>query len=296
MRLVLVLCLMSGASFAADPCVKVTQKDVPNGLELWADLSTCTEATFTVSADETNAVNQLPSIIDAAGRTHFLLANWRRERRGAEWSVRDWKYRFKIGRRLTLVPNVPDGAWRLPFDGKHKLIQGPRGTFSHNEGSEDEEAFDWAMAPGTPVLAARQGVVVAVRADCTEGGVDEALRDDANYVILRHDDGLFSIYNHMQFGGPNVKLGDRVQQGQRIGLSGNTGYTSAPHLHFAVYVGLDGDKRRTVPVIFGDAVEPAPRRQTQAPTIPAPIRPPPRPRALGEQKAVDDAAKAFDGL
>jgi murein DD-endopeptidase MepM/ murein hydrolase activator NlpD len=289
------LALVPTSALAKDPCANVTQKLLPAGLELWAELSTCTEATFTVSADETNVVNQLPSIVDAAGRTRFLLARWRRVDGDSPWSVKNWKYRFKVGRRLTSAPATPEGTWRFPFKGHRKVLQGPRGSFSHQAGSEDEEAWDWAMPEGTEIIAARAGQVVAVRSECTEGGVDDALREEANYVILRHDDGLFSQYNHLQVDGPTVKLGDRVQQGQLIGRSGNTGYTSTPHLHFAAFFTIDGTTRRTVPVSFaGSEGSTAPDRAAQEPPV-KPVPPTDR-REQRLKRATDDAVKAIEAI
>ncbi len=247
----LVLVLISASAWAGDPCVKVTQKTLADGVELWADLSTCTEVTMSVTADETNVVNELPPIIDSAGRTHFLAAKWKQLDRDAAWKLKDWKYRWKLGRRLVVPPATV--SWKRPFAGTFKLIQGPRGTFSHFDGSQDEEAYDWEMPEGTPVLAARDGVVVGVRSDCSVGAVDEALKNENNYVVLRHDDGLFSEYNHLRQGGVTVKLGDKVTAGQQLGESGNTGYTSKPHLHFSAFHTIDGTLRQEVPVSFNGA-------------------------------------------
>ncbi len=249
-------------ALAADPCVAVTQKTLNDGIELWADLTNCSEVTLSVTADETNVVNELPPVVDAAGRTHFLLARWKRVDRDEAWKLKDWKYRWKLGRRLPRPPASP-GVFRRPFDGDFELIQAPHGTFSHFEGSQDEEAWDWAMPEGTAVLAAREGVVVATRSDCALGAVDEALKNDANYVIIRHGDGTFAEYHHLREGGVRVKLGARVTAGQQLGESGNTGYTSRPHLHFSVFHTIDGTLRRTLPVTF--AQEP-----TSTPDAPAP--------------------------
>lgn len=249
MRATLLTCLASSIALAGDPCAKVTQKQVGDGLELWAELSTCSEATFSVTAEETNVVNQLPSVVDAGGRKRFLLAKWRRADGDAPWTVRDWKYKFKVGRRHPSPPSQTTG-WRYPFEGKRAPLQKPHGTFSHFAGSQDEEAYDWAMDEGTEVLAAKDGVVIGVRSDRSEGGVDDSLKNESNYVMLRHADGLFSEYNHLQLDGVKVKLGDRVKAGQLLGLSGNTGYTSRPHLHFSVFYNVDGTFRVTVPIVF----------------------------------------------
>jgi murein DD-endopeptidase MepM/ murein hydrolase activator NlpD len=55
-------------------------------------------------------------------------------------------------------------------------------------------------------------------------------------VRLLHDDGAMSVYAHLKTDGVHVRVGQRVRAGQPIGLSGNTGFTTGPHLHFAVQV------------------------------------------------------------
>ncbi|MBL8920479.1 MAG: M23 family metallopeptidase [Myxococcaceae bacterium] len=303
MRLVLAGLLLSTVALAADPCVKVTQQTSKEGLELWAELSSCSEVVISVTADETNVTNALPATVESAGRARFLLARWQRLDRNEAWRVADWKYKWKLGRRLSRVPDVT-GLFRKPFEGTHKLIQGPYGTFSHFAGSQDEEAFDWAMPEGTPVLAARDGVVVGTRSDCTVGAVDEALKNDANYVVLRHQDGTFSEYHHLREGGVRVKLGERVTSGQLLGESGNTGYTSRPHLHFSVFHTLDGHTRATLPVTFsGVTREPAQRDlikygDDEAPAPPLNRRPPAREQQKREdaERALKEAADALNTL
>jgi murein DD-endopeptidase MepM/ murein hydrolase activator NlpD len=299
MRALLAAALVPAAALAADPCVKVTQQSAKDTLELWAELSSCTEVVISVTAaEETNVANALPPTVESAGRTRFLLARWRRVDPDERWRVADWKYKWKLGRRLAKVPDV-SGLFRRPFEGNHQLIQGPGGTFSHFAGSQDEEAYDWAMPEGTPVLAARDGVVVATRSDCTVGAVDEALKNDANYVVLRHEDGTFSEYNHLREHGVRVRPGERVTAGQVVGESGNTGYTSRPHLHFSVFHTLDGALRETIPVRFNGA----PASPTATPTPPGRATPTPPPARAGTRRtneridrALKEGADALNAL
>jgi murein DD-endopeptidase MepM/ murein hydrolase activator NlpD len=100
---------------------------------------------------------------------------------------------------------------------------------------------------GTTVLAAREGRVVGVRDDSTFSGTDPKFKPLANYVIIKHADGTFADYHHLKTGGALVKLGDQVKVGQPIGVSGNTGYSTKPHLHFAVFQAIDGKKVLTLP-------------------------------------------------
>ena len=61
-------------------------------------------------------------------------------------------------------------------------------------------------------------------------------RGRANFIRLLHDDGSMALYAHLSVDGVQVRIGQQIQAGQRIGLSGNTGFSTGPHLHFAVQV------------------------------------------------------------
>ena len=136
----------------------------------------------------------------------------------------------------------------MPFKpGRYVVMQGPRGSYSHFAGSGSENAVDWTVPEGTVVCAAREGRVVGVRQDSTFSGPDRKLRPLANYVIIKHADGTFADYVHLKTGGALVKMGDEVTVGQPIGLSGQTGFASAPHLHFSVFQAIDGKKKLTLP-------------------------------------------------
>lgn len=90
------------------------------------------------------------------------------------------------------------------------------------------------MPVGTPVRAAREGTVVVVRDDHTRRCPDVNCADEANYVLLRHDDGSVAEYGHLAFRGVYVRAGQCVARAQVIATSGATGRVTAPHLHFVV--------------------------------------------------------------
>jgi hypothetical protein len=117
-----------------------------------------------------------------------------------------------------------------------RIDQGFEGSFSHAD-EENRYALDFAADIGTPVTAARAGVVMQVESGFRASGLaygEYARR--ANLVRILHDDGSMALYAHLAPDGVLVLQGQQVQAGQRIGLSGNTGYSTAPHLHFAVQV------------------------------------------------------------
>ena len=86
-------------------------------------------------------------------------------------------------------------------------------------------------------MAARSGVVMQGESDFAQAGLsEEEYGGRANFVRILHDDGTMALYAHLQPGGALVRVGQRGRKGQQIGLSGNTGFTTAPHLHLAVQV------------------------------------------------------------
>lgn len=114
-------------------------------------------------------------------------------------------------------------------------------------------AWDFCMQIGTPILAARGGTIAAVRQSSNIGGWGAKFADDANYVVVDHGDGTSGLYMHLMLNGARVKVGDRVQTGQLIAYSGNTGWTSAPHLHFMVMqTATDDYYTQSMPVLFTD--------------------------------------------
>ena len=96
----------------------------------------------------------------------------------------------------------------------------------HSAGQPDQFAIDFDMSIGTLVTASRAGDVVYVE----ESGLDGAMKN--NLVIIRHADGSFAQYMHFKHQGALVTVGQFVEQGAEIGLSGNTGLAGYPHLHF----------------------------------------------------------------
>jgi murein DD-endopeptidase MepM/ murein hydrolase activator NlpD len=121
----------------------------------------------------------------------------------------------------------------LPYEeGKsHLLVQGYFSSFTHRE----RAALDFKMKRGTKICAAREGVVVRLKEDGDRGGLKKRYRPYGNYVIIQHEDSSRAGYWHLQKDGVLVNVGDTVKKGQVIALSGKTGYSFTPHLHFLVW-------------------------------------------------------------
>jgi murein DD-endopeptidase MepM/ murein hydrolase activator NlpD len=119
--------------------------------------------------------------------------------------------------------------------------------------------------PAKPADYTIYGVTAIAAADATVVHVVDGLRDqkpgalpegvtlpeaDGNSVIARLDDGLYMLYAHLQAGSLKVKRGDRIKRGDPIGLVGNSGNTSAPHLHFHVMDGPSPLASEGVPYVI----------------------------------------------
>jgi murein DD-endopeptidase MepM/ murein hydrolase activator NlpD len=123
---------------------------------------------------------------------------------------------------------------KLPFPEGHRyeIYQGNDGTFSHT--GLNRYAYDFGMPENMPVAAAAQGRIVRIKQDSDIGGTSPDHYGYANSVIIDHGDGVFTQYLHLKKNSVKVMEGDVVQGGHVIALSGNTGYSSTPHLHFQV--------------------------------------------------------------
>ncbi len=144
--------------------------------------------------------------------------------------------------------------YRVPFALASDLLvtQAYPDVVTHT--TEDSRyAIDIAAPIGTNVFAARAGIVFSVAGDNYKGGTDPE-RDGplANVVQILHDDGTYAVYAHLNWNTIRVSAGDRVVRGQYIADSGNTGFSSGPHLHFAV-LRNDGMQTLSLPVRFKGA-------------------------------------------
>ncbi len=155
-----------------------------------------------------------------------------------------------------------DYLYTLPYatGTSYRVIQGFDSRFSHS--GVEQYAVDFKMDVGTPVHAARDGVVARIEESNDKGCWQDGCGRYANYIVIMHDDGTTGEYYHLQYNGALVDVGDRVEAGQKIGLSGNTGHTALPHLHFAVYKATSRALPQSVPVTFvsADGVVHKPRR------------------------------------
>lgn len=140
--------------------------------------------------------------------------------------------------------------YQLPYaeGASYRVLQGFGSRFSHR--GIEQYAVDFKMPVGTPVHAARGGIVARVVESNDKGCWEDGCGRFANFIVVMHSDGTTGEYYHLQKDGALVAVGDRVEAGQHIGLSGNTGHTTMPHLHFAVYRATRGALPQSVPISF----------------------------------------------
>ena len=126
------------------------------------------------------------------------------------------------------------------------ISQGYKGWFSHKK----QYALDFKLKEGSLVFAAREGIVFKVAAHNTEGGMSKKYLSKGNYIIIRHLDGTYAAYWHLKHNGVSVEIGQEVSRGDKIGESGNTGYSTSAHLHFEVYYFNEKGNQVTFPTVF----------------------------------------------
>jgi murein DD-endopeptidase MepM/ murein hydrolase activator NlpD len=154
-------------------------------------------------------------------------------RKNQSWSYR-YSYRYCPGDPS--ATHSPDKPYRppIPAGSAYPVSQAFNGTYSH-QSAQSRYAIDIAVPIGTPVCAARSGVVMDIANDFFTGGTDrEDYSRRANFIRILHDDGTMALYAHLKVETVRVGIGWQVSEGEVIAESGDTGYSSGPHLHFVV--------------------------------------------------------------
>lgn len=161
----------------------------------------------------------------------------------------DYGYRYSSKYFLGDSKSVHDAehVYTLPFEKNQniKVSQGNNGTRTHT----GHFALDFEMDEGTQITAARKGIVAKIKEDSNTGCPAAKCKNQGNYVMIVHDDGTIGSYFHLKKNGSLVELGQAVNPGDAIALSGNTGWSSDPHLHFEVFV-QNFEGKTTVPTKF----------------------------------------------
>jgi murein DD-endopeptidase MepM/ murein hydrolase activator NlpD len=257
------------AKLQTDRTARLADLDHENGVmaQLSASLTTMTALitqqsdvssqlsvlTTQLRAAQTGLTNQPPSVTAALA--------WLLEQQEQDLVARAYQAawsRAQVGAGLAMVTRtLPSGSalpglflsWPVagaritqPFGPSPVLLEPALGAYPHFH-----TGIDIAAALGTRVTAAADGVVVAVANTNVGYG---------NYVIVAHGAGIMTLYGHLLE--TDVRVGDRVTRGQRIGLEGSSGLSTGPHLHFELRVNDQvTDPRPYLPALAGSTT-PAP--------------------------------------
>jgi murein DD-endopeptidase MepM/ murein hydrolase activator NlpD len=262
--LALTLAICAGAAievkaqgFAADSSIKsikVTTRTEKEMTRFFVENFEMSEVTVTFEMAlknlKANTVFPCTKTIPANSKIELFEVSPADEEKPWEYSYTNF---YKLGSNV--AAHDDSFVYALPYapGSTFKVTQGYDGGFSHK--GSNKYAVDWKMPVGTPVYATRGGIVVKVKDDSDRGGSDIKYDSFNNYILIRHEDGTLGHYCHLQKSGVKVRVGQEVRTGDCIAKSGNTGFSSGPHLHFSVYKTKNGKQRESIPVKFatGDA-------------------------------------------
>jgi murein DD-endopeptidase MepM/ murein hydrolase activator NlpD len=241
------------ASLSSEPQVLLHRGGSGSQVKLFAE-NTCycpAEVFLQVTAlsnTDSAAGEQVIVVIPAKETTE--LTTFRQINKAGNWSF-DYEHAFLFGDPT--AAHQQSFVYRPPFAAakQYRISQAYPDSMTHNT-ADSRHAVDIVMPENTNIFAARGGTVVAVAHSNFRGGADRAKYGAmANIVKILHDDGSFAVYAHLSWDSIRVRPGEFVNQGQYIADSGNTGFSTGPHLHFVV-IRNDGTKSISVPLLFND--------------------------------------------
>jgi len=197
--------------------------------------------------DNISSTLKLPASITLPPLKEILVTEIKQKSRFSGWS-------FKFS--YTYVPGNPQSKikelqyYHLPFANtdSYFVSQGFNGRFSHYT-DYSRYAVDIAMPEGTIIHSVSDGIVMSIAEDFDRGGATQKLLSQANVLRILHDDGSMAIYAHLLPDSVQVRIGQAVKVGQIIARSGNTGFSTGPHLHFAIEKNV-GMQLKSIPFKF----------------------------------------------
>jgi murein DD-endopeptidase MepM/ murein hydrolase activator NlpD len=162
-----------------------------------------------------------------------LLADRKTKKDSLEAEMLDVESKLKAFTDLSSLPRTGKGVLQYPVAGYVITQYFGNTAFSTQNpqvyNGHGHNGIDLAVKVGTPVYAAGNGVVMGTgNTDASCSGVSYG-----KWVLIKHNNGLSTLYGHLSV--IQASVGQQVTVGDKIGLSGNTGYSTGPHVHFTVY-------------------------------------------------------------
>lgn len=207
--------------------------EIETGVDYWFETLSAQPLTFSLRAQHENMKGPVRTGAVVFARLKTVHMARLRRKSPAAWEYY-FKYTYHPGRPDTAKPD-PHAVYELPFAAgrSFRVTQGFKSSYTHKK--LESYAIDWGLPEGTPVHAARSGIVVGA-----DGSSTSRKRGRGNFIWIRHADGTYGWYLHLKPGGVLVKAGQKVDVGKHIGYSGNTGKSTRAHLHFQVSIPTSG--------------------------------------------------------
>ena len=241
---------------AQDPRVNVRHRETDTGVALIARNDFFAPVQVVLGIEEIDGFEkpdpeQSLRFVVPPRSDEFFLMNLDGLEAAEERSLR-YRYAYLLGDPA--AEHRPSTGYRAPFAvaGTHIISQAFPDAMTHTT-LDSRHAVDFVMPIGTDVYAARGGVVIEVASTNYRAGIDPSEEGaQANLVTILHEDGTYAIYAHLNWNTIRVQPGEQVTRGQYIADSGNTGFSTGPHLHFVVLKNADL-RSESVPVEFAGA-------------------------------------------
>lgn len=232
------------------PVIRVERRTARGAVELVADNACFCPVEIAVRLLE--PVN----VVGFEGELLRIVVPARRETTLATLQPADWQQPMSFGHEYRAVlgepavEHAPGEPYRAPFAlaREFRVTQAYPTRLTHIEPSSFH-AVDFAMPVGTQIYAARSGTVVEVASQHFEASTDPRRALHANAIRVLHADGTMGLYAHLNWDSIRVRPGQIIQRGEYIADSGNTGFTTGPHLHFAVQRNA-GLRHESLPIQF----------------------------------------------